>query len=521
MLRQLMGMLQYFKYKPKKHIHSDLSVLQYGDNIPIVLTEVESKLKEILKDDKALIIRPLTIKRLSHKALIVYINGLTDKKAIEHNVLGPLMSDSTDESAKYTTNKKILDKLINEYIKTLDCETEDSLNTVIEQLLGGTTILFLEGEASAILLNSKKWNFRAVSEPDTESVIRGPREGFNEDLLTNVTMLRRKVKSAKLKFESITLGVYTKTAVTICYFDGIADKSIIKELKRRIEAINIDAVLESGHIEQFIEDNPLSPFPTVSNSEKPDVVISKLMEGRVAILCDGTPFVLLVPRIFIENIQTSEDYYTRPLYATVLRLLRVFALFITTTLPALYVAIQTFHHEVIPFRLFIALTGVREGIPFSSLLEALMMVVIFELINEAGLRMPKPVGQAVSIVGAIVLGQATVEAGIASPLMVIVIALTAISSFVTPALHGSTLFLRLYFLFAGSIIGFYGIVFAMITVFIHMCNIKSFGVEYLSPVAPITLEGLKDTYIRPPLWSLLFDNTSISSLKDQNPTQDE
>jgi spore germination protein KA len=250
-------------------------------------------------------------------------------------------------------------------------------------------------------------------------------------------------------------------------------------------------------------------------------VIGKLMEGRVAVLCDGTPIVLTVPRLFIENIQVSEDYYTRPLYSTILRLLRVLALLITTALPALYVAVKTFHHEIIPFRLFVALTAAREGVPMPSALEALMMVLIFELINEGGLRMPRTVGQAVSIVGAIVLGQATVEAGIASPLMVIVIALTAISSFVIPSLRDSFLMLRIYFLICGSVLGFYGIGLAMVSIFIHLCNVRSFGVEYLTPVAPITLEGLKDTYVRPPLWTLFFDSTTVSANTYENPSQDE
>lgn len=521
MFKQLMSLLHSFKYKPKTIIHSDSSIQEHDDNIPLLLTEAEVVLKEIFSNDKSLILRPIKIRDLKLKGLIIYIDGLTDTKTIELNVVKPLMTEVLVENIKNLTNKHVIEKLIKDYIQTLDCSTTASLNTVVDSLLSGTTILLIEGENTAIQLNSKKWETRGIAEPQTEAVIRGPREGFNEDLQTNITLMRRKFKSPKLKFESITLGKYSKTAIAICYLEGIADNAIIMELKRRIETIQIDTVLESGYIEQFIEDNPLSPFPTVGNSEKPDVVIGKLMEGRVAVLCDGTPFVLIVPRLFIENIQTSEDYYTRPLYATILRFLRVLALFITTTLPALYVAVQTFHHEIIPFRLFIALTAAREGIPMPSVLEALMMVIIFELINEGGLRMPKSVGQAVSIVGAIVLGQATVEAGIASPLMVIVIALTAISSFVIPSLHGSFLLLRVYFLFAGSILGFYGIVFAMVTVFIHICNIKSFGIEYLSPIAPLTLEGLKDTYVRPPLWTLFFDSTSVNVHTDENPTQEE
>ncbi|SCY32112.1 spore germination protein [Alkaliphilus peptidifermentans] len=521
MLRRIMGLLQYFKYKPKRHIHSDTSVLQYGDAIPTTLKELISKLKLIMNNDGDLVIRSFKLSAINcSEGILVYINGLTDKKSIELNVLKPLMAEAQENKMKYLkNNRKVIDIIINEIIQSLNCSTENSLDKIIEKLLGGSTILFLQDEKTAIIIDAKKWDTRGVNEPDTESVVRGPREGFNEDLITNITLIRRKVKSAKLKFEETKLGRFSKTRIVICYFEGIADKYIINELKGRLERIEIDAILESGYIEQFIEDHPLSPFPTVSNSEKPDVVVGKLLEGRVAVLCDGTPFVLLVPRVFIENLQVSEDYYTRPLYATILRILRLLALFITTTLPALYVAVQTFHHEIIPFRLFIAITAVREGIPMPTFFEALMMVIIFELIKEAGLRMPKPVGQAVSIVGAIVLGQATVEAGIASPLMVIVIALTAITGFIVPPLDGTVFFLRICLLIAGSILGFYGIIFALVVIFIHMCNMKSFGVEFLSPLAPIS-DGLKDTYIRPPLWSLLFDNTKFRALEDHNPTEE-
>ncbi len=520
MLRRLMGVLQYLKYNTAKHLHTDLSVLQYGDNIPVLLEEAEARLKEILHNDEAVIFRPLRIKAFNHNALIVYINGLTDKRAIELNVLQPLMTIEPQQDFSYITNKEVIDSIIKEHIQSVDCISEASLNAMIEKLLEGATILLLEGEASAIIINSIEWNGRSVSEPETEAVIRGPREGFTEDLLTNITMLRRKIKSPKLTFESTSLGTYSRTSVSICYIDGVADVEIIKELKKRLASIKIDTVLESGYIEQFIEDYPLSPFPSVGNTEKPDVVIGKLMEGRIAVLCDGTPFALLVPRLFVENIQVSEDYYTRTIYATTLRLLRLFALFISTTLPALYVSVQTFHHEIVPFKLFIALTAAREGIPFASVVEALVMVCIFELIKEAGLRMPKPVGQAISVVGAIVLGQATVEAGIASPLMVIVIALTAISSFIIPALDGTIFLLRIVYLLAGSIMGFYGITLAIVVTLIHMCNIKSFGVNYLSAMLPIPQSGLKDSYIRAPLWSLFFDNTRIDSSSDENPTND-
>jgi spore germination protein KA len=517
MFRKIIGMLKYLKYKPQGHLTSSK-----GPNvtsIPRSLRGVECWLKEVLNKDPNLVIRSFKIKALGNKGgLIAYINGLTDLKSVEENVLRPLMTHLDLQDTKEFAGNRSVELILSQIIQSLNCSVESSMDNIIQNLLSGSTLLFIENTPNAIIINSRKWDTRGIVEPDTESVVRGPREGFNEDLATNLTLLRRKVKSPKLRFEKTTLGTYSRTGVVICYFEGIADKNIIKELKKRLEGIHIDAILESGYIEQFIEDHPLSPFPTVTNSEKPDIVIAKLMEGRIAVLCDGTPFVLVVPRLFIESLQTSEDYYTRPLYATVLRLLRVLALLITTTLPALYVAAQTFHHEIIPFRLFISLTAVREGIPMPSALEALMMVIIFELIKEAGIRMPRSVGQAVSIVGAIVLGQATVEAGIASPLMIIVIALTAISGYIVPPLDGTIFILRVYFLIAGSIIGFYGIAFAGAVMFIHMCNMKSFGVEYLSPMAPLS-SGLKDTYVRPPLWSLFFDNSAMKAYKDQNPTQ--
>lgn len=509
MLRKLMGIIQYIKFKPKTYSYNNDTLIKY-ENLPTSLEEIEEKLKEILNNDPDLACRSFTLKAVdSRLGLIVYINGLINKDSIEENVLKPLMTEE-DISIGVRYLKKPIERIIAELIRSLNCSEEASFKNIIAALLEGSTILFVEDVNTAIIINAKKWSTRGVTEPDTENVVRGPREGFNEDLLTNITLLRRKVKSPKLVFEEITLGTYSNTKLVICYFNGIANVEIIKELKKRLEKINIDAVLESGYIEQFIEDHPLSPFPTIGNSEKPDIVIAKLMEGRVAVLCDGTPFVLLVPRLFIENIQASEDYYTRPLYASILRILRVLALFITTTLPALYVAVNTFHHEIIPFKLFIRIIAVREGIPMPSVLEALMMVIIFELIKEAGVRMPKGVGQAVSIVGAIVLGQATVEAGIASPLMVIVIALTAISGFIVPSLDGTIFFLRVYLLLASGIIGFYGIIFAMVVIFIHMCNMKSFGIEFLAPFAPLS-EGLKDTLVRSPLWMLLFDNTSFKS----------
>jgi len=389
-------------------------------------------------------------------------------------------------------------------ITSVNSFSEESLNTIVENLLKGAAVIFIENALSAIVIPSKGWETRGIVEPSGETVTRGPREGFNEDIETNITLIRRKIKSHKLKFEFTTKGAYSKTDIALCYIEGIANPETINELKNRIEGINLDAILESGYIEQFISDQPLSPFPTVGYTEKPDVVVGKMLEGRIAILCDGTPFVLTAPNILVEYLQTSEDYYIHWSLASTLRILRFFALILTVTLPGVYIAIQTFHHEIIPYELYLSMASARDPIPVSSFAEAFMMIVLFELIREAGTRMPKPIGQVVSIVGAIVLGQAIVEAGVASPLMVIVIALTAITGFIIPSLYNPIFLSRLFLLILANIIGLYGILFGIVIIFIHLCNIRSFGVNYLSPFAPAVLDDLKDTYIRAPLWTILI-----------------
>ncbi|KJF27576.1 hypothetical protein TZ02_07270 [Clostridium aceticum] len=466
---------------------------------------IEDRLKEFFHNNEGLIIRPFKIKTYkNHKAFIAYIDGLIHMEAIEDNVLKPLMKEDITQQLHYITCKTIADTLISEVITSVNSFTVKQLDETVFQLLKGAAIVFIEDSPTAIVVPAQNWETRSVAEPSGEAVVRGPREGFNEDLYTNITLIRRKMKNTKLKFEFITRGIYSNTELAICYIEGLADEEILRELKARIERVSIDAVLESGYIEEFIEDQPLSPFPSVGNTEKPDVVVSKILEGRIAILCDGTPFALTIPHLFVEHLQTSEDYYIRWGYASMLRILRFLALFITVTLPAFYVAVQTFHQEIIPFKLFLSIASARDGIPFSSFTEALMMIIIFELLKEAGIRMPRPVGQAISIVGAIVLGQATVEAGIASPLMVIVVALTAIAGFVVPALDEAILLSRVLLLALASIVGFYGIVFGLVMIFVHICNLRSFGMEYLYSLTPTHYKNFQDAYIRAPLWSIFI-----------------
>lgn len=361
-----------------------------------------------------------------------------------------------------------------------------------------------------------------VEEPKTESVVRGPREGFVESLGTNTALLRRKIKNTQLKFEKITVGKQTKTDICIVYINGIANEKIVQEVKDRITRIETDSILESGYIEAFIEDAPYSLFPTVGNSEKPDIVSAKLLEGRIAVLTDGTPFVLTLPYLFIEAFQNSEDYYSRPYLATFIRWLRWLAFFISTFLPALYVAITTYHHELLPTSLLISIASANEGSPFPTIVEALLMLVAYEILREAGLRLPKAVGQAVSIVGALVIGDAAVSAGLVGAPMVVVVALTGICSFVVPTLTDVTTVTRFVLLILSGFAGMYGVILGFAGFLTHQLSLRSFGVPYMSPLAPLNVADLKDVLIRAPWWAMtnrpsLIGNNSTRQKKSMIP----
>jgi spore germination protein KA len=369
-------------------------------------------------------------------------------------------------------------------------------------ILSGKAALFIDGYDTVLLIEAQGFSSRNVTEPDTESVVRGPREGFNENIEVNTGLIRRKVINSNLLFEKFTLGKQTHTKIRIAYIAGIANEKIVEEVKKRLQKIDIDAILESGYIEQLIEDHPYSIFPTVGNSEKPDIIAAKLLEGKVAILCDGTPFVLSVPYLFIENLQVSEDYYSRPYFASAIRLLRLLALFLTVATPALYVALTSYHHAMIPTILLTSMAAAEEAIAFPVLIETLLIGTAFEILREAGVRLPRPVGSAISIVGALIIGEAAVQASLVSAPMVIAMALTGISSFIVPSVNDAVVLSRLFFVLMAGVLGLYGMLISFLIILTHMCSLRSFGTPYLTPHAPIIFREWKDTLIRAPLWRM-------------------
>lgn len=445
------------------------------------------------------------------RAFLCFIEGISNIDNISQFILQPLFIDiGRVEDVDGCLPDNLLIFIKEKVLSISKVKETKLLKDVTEAILSGDAVLFIDGYGWALIIEAKKWEGRNISEPSTEVTIRGPHEGFTETIRTNTSLLRRKIKNSNLIFESLNLGKQTNTIVNIVYIKGIANDKIVEEVRKRLNKIDNDSIIESGYIEQFIEDNPFSPFATIGNSERVDKVAAKILEGRVAILCDGTPYVLTVPFLFIEAIQVPEDYYSRPFATSYIRLIRFGAFLITLFLPAFYVALQTFHIEMIPTVLLITSASSREGIPFPTIVETLLMTTMFELLRESGIRLPKQIGQAVSIVGALIIGQAAVEAGIISAPMVIVSAVTGICSFlVVPMLDAIILSRLILILLAGSL-GLYGLVIGFIFLLAHMCSLRSFGAPYLAPFAPTRLNGLKDTLLRFPMWLLKTRPKSIT-----------
>lgn len=448
---------------------------------------------------------------------IIFIDGLVDSVTINDHIMKPLMYDLGMVSNKGKTDISDISVIRRKLISIGDVQQVSLLADLINKLMAGNTILLVDDLDEALVISTRKWAKRGIEEPQTESVVRGPREGFTETLRVNTSLLRRKIKNPNLRFESLTLGEQTRTDVCIAYINGIVKPELLDEIRSRLKRISIDGIFESGYIEEFIEDAPRSIFATIGNTEKPDVAAAKLLEGRAAILVDGTPFILTVPLLFIESFQSAEDYYSRPFYSSLIRLIRFCAYVATILAPAIYVALSTFHQELIPTKLLFTMAAGREGVPFPAVLEALIMIVVFETLREAGVRLPRPVGSAVSIVGALVIGQAAVSAGLITPFMVIVVAFTAIASFVVPPHTDSSSILRYGLLILAGIAGGFGILMGLLVMFIHMAALKSFGVPYLWPIAPVAFADLKDSFIRVSLKSMLTRPRSIgwSNLKRQ------
>ncbi|RSL34725.1 spore germination protein [Salibacterium salarium] len=472
-----------------------------------------------------IIIRKLEIEgNKKTKVAIIFVEGIVDNRSINDFLVHSLVNDGDPKEKQ--ANQHVLDTIADKVVSVGKVSRIHDWKKLYESLMSGHTIILVDGMEQGLATRTKGGEKRSIEEPPTEISIRGPREGFTENIRTNTALVRRRIKNPDVRVKSMTLGQVTNTNVEIMYIEGIANKKTVQEVCDRLERIDIDSILESGYIEELIEDEPASPFPTIHFTERPDVVSGNILEGRVAIFVNGTPFVLHAPSLFVQFFQSVDDYYSRAYIGSSLRFLRIMVFLISLYAPATYVAATTFHQEMIPTQLLIVLSAQREAVPFPAVVEAFVMEITFEILREAGIRMPKAVGQTVSIVGALVIGQAAVQAGIVSPAMVIIVAITAIASFTTPSysMAIAARLIRFFLMVLAASFGFYGLILSFIVIIVHLCSLRSFGIPYMSPIAPFIPADFGDSIIRLPWWrdkkrpKLIGTNNTVRVGENQVPS---
>ena len=384
------------------------------------------------------------------------------------------------------------EKLDAEVVYVSETKLTNDDNVAVEAVLSGDGVLVVEGESDYLVFDARKYDKRAVMEPPTETVIRGPREGFVEDIKTNLSMLERRFKTPDLCVEKLTLGRQSRTSVAIVYLSTVAEESTVRSIKQRLEKIDIDAVTDSNYLVSYLEKRPYSLFKQVGYTEKPDVAAAKIAEGRVAIVVDGSPMVLTLPFLLVEDFQSGDDYYERSGFTSFLRIIRLLALFLAVLLPGVYVAFEIYHYEMLPNRFLITIMNAVKGVPLPPMWEMLFVLMLFEVIRDASVRMPRAVSMAMSIVGAIVLGDTAVKAGLVSSPAVMLVALSSISLFTAPNEVGTMSLMRLIVTVAGGLAGALGIVVVCVYTVHYLCRMDSYGTPYLAPFAPALFKDMND-----------------------------
>lgn len=431
------------------------------------------------------------------KYCLLYMDGMVDNRLVNEDIIQPLLKFKVP---KKDLGAERIDLIQKQATFSNSVEQTAEKDKIITSLLYGDSVLVIEGCEQVLILNTKGWVTRSVEEPQSERVLKGPREGFTEAIMPNLAMLRRKLKTSHLKIKFKEFGKQTKTKACICYIDSIVNKDVLDEFEKRLEKVDIDGVIDANYIAEIIKDSPYSPVKTIGNTERPDIVAAKLLEGRVALFVDGTPVVLTVPHFFIEDFQSDEDYYVNYYFSSFGRILRYISFFISTSIPAIYLSVITFHQELLPTPLIMSVSMARQSVPFPSFLELFFMLIIFELIRESGARMPGMMGQALSIVGALVIGQAAVEAKLVSAPIIIIVALAGITGMMVPRVKGFSLLLRFGLLFCSTVLGFYGYLFGILAVLAYLFSMKTFGIPIMTSSYAFTLQEKKDTIIRSPWW---------------------
>lgn len=441
------------------------------------------------------------------KGTVLAAVDLTDPEALRELLRAIKNAGAETLDYAYLENET----LVNFEHKRLDDGREAETN-----LLSGDALVFIDGEDGCICVNVRKYETRAVAEPPTSGVIKGPREGFNENIKTNLSLIERKLRTPNLQIERMKIGRTTSTDVAIVSIKGIAEERIVKEIKARLAKIDIDGVLDTHYLQTYLEPRPYSIFNQAGTCEKPDVAAAKLLEGRVAVLCDGSPIVVTLPYMYFEAIQSAEDYYERSTFSSLLRVTRMIALVIGILLPGLYVALEIYHFAVLPLQLLLTIINATKGVPFPPLAEVLFVMLLFEIIREAGIRMPQAMGLAMSVVGALVLGDTAVKAGMIGSTAVMIVALSSIATYTVPDSAGSSALLRLIFTLLGGFLGLYGLLLGGVFLMLYLVGLNGYGTPYMAPYAPDIPGDKRDGLLKAPVIDLLKRPKSIPT---QNQTR--
>lgn len=463
--------------------------------------------KEIFKKDSV-----LRLKRVSEsgayncRCALFYVDGMVNSELLNESVVKPLLlvqNERADES--------LTEYIANRVLFASETKCTENVADMLRAVLYGDTLLLIDGCMTAITVNTKGWRTRGISEPADERILQGPREGFDEAALLNAAMIRRKLLTPDLCTEMVRIGRRSDTIVFICYLDSLADEGTVSELKRRLSKIDIDGILDTNYIAEFIRDRPHSIFKTSGTTERPDTVAARLLEGRIAVIADGTPVVLTLPYLFSENFQSDEDYYLNYTVASVGRLLRYICFFLSVSIPAAFVAAVTYHKELLPTSLAITVTQLRGGVPFPAFVECILLIFVFEILKETGVRMPQSLGHALSIVGGLVVGQAAVEARIISAPMLIIVALSGISGLMIPRLKSAVFYCRIIFVCLAALFGLYGYIAGFTLMVIHILGLSSLGVSSTVSLDVADRRTLKDT-----LWRTSWRNMRTRPLFCRN-----
>lgn len=452
-------------------------------------------IRNLLGEQDELVVRNLLIgKNNCIEAAVIYLNGLINKDVIDRDILNPLMLHVKED---FTGKKDIEDYIQKRYIAASDSCIEKDINSVINSIKRGKTVLIIENCCNFILINTAGGNYRAISEPENDISLRGPREGFVENLETNISILRRRIKDRNLTTEKFTLGRRSQTDLVIMYIDDVADQAFLKRMKDKISKIDIDFIPANSIIEQCIEEHPYSVLPQTSGSERPDVIEAALMEGKIAFLLDGTPYVTTYPSIFIEFFQTPEDYYGRTLQAWFIRFVRFIAVFIVISVPGIYITLIKFNPELIPVEYIKSLIEARQGIVLTPFMSLLVMQLTIEFLREGGLRLPGKIGQTISVVGGIIIGDAAIQSKVISSPTLLVAGITTVASFVISNYQMSIGIRALTYpmLILSNWLGVLGIVIGWFSILAYLCCLENFGVPYMV----FYKSDMKDTFIRSPI----------------------